>query len=444
MAKKASTKKAPSKPPVTNRKTNTAWEKENALLVPIYEKLSEPLPVEDLEFRVGARTRDKKKGQVLTYVTSRAVADRLDEGIGPGRWSSSFEILQSGDHVVAKVRLDLSFPGGRRAWHEDIGTGEGPEAYKGAVSDGLKRCCSRLGIGRYLYDLPNNWVELKNERYLPDGEEERQRKRIPQWARPGGSGHPHRNKRVDISIPEATHLSRSAAELEERLETPEEPEEQVNTKTGEVVKIREDIGPALTWDEVAELYGRGAKTKEMQEVFDIVSQRDGFYLHPVEGSLHRILSPKPTAAPATGNQAFLELPEAKQEEWLASLAFTIDLPAGKKPSVVKEDLDPVGEVVLGIPADAPRGHLRPFPGAATKQLPNPKPRWLASQFQGGGPHKGRFFAEAIADKGFRSTIHAAAGSPHTPVEHKPFYEQVASYAKAAQSYLETFYPGVFQ
>ena len=85
-----------------------------------------------------------------------------------------------------------------------------------------------------------------------------------------------------------------------------------------------------------------------------------------------------------------------------------------------------------------------FPGAATKQLPNPKPRWLASQFQGGGPHKGRFFAEAIADKGFRSTIHAAAGSPHTPVEHKPFYEQVASYAKAAQSYLETFYPGVFQ
>ena len=60
------------------------------------------------------------------------------------------------------------------------------EGEKGAISDALKRTAVKLGIGRYLYNLPAVWVPIepwgKSHRIVPGEEPE-----LPEWARPAGA-----------------------------------------------------------------------------------------------------------------------------------------------------------------------------------------------------------------------------------------------------------------
>ena len=57
--------------------------------------------------------------------------------------------------------------------------------------------------------------------------------------------------------------------------------------TAEEVKI----GPALTWDELADMYPGKARIKPMEQVFDYFArQTDKFYVHPKEGTLHKIIN----------------------------------------------------------------------------------------------------------------------------------------------------------
>ena len=51
-------------------------------------KLKSPFPAEDIEWRVGKVTADKKKGIALAYLTNRANIDRLDEVCSPENWKN--------------------------------------------------------------------------------------------------------------------------------------------------------------------------------------------------------------------------------------------------------------------------------------------------------------------------------------------------------------------
>jgi hypothetical protein len=81
------------------------------------------------------------------------------------------------------------------------------EAEKGALSDAFKRAAVCWGIGRYLYDLPNVWVPLKDGRYLAE------HPTLPDWAKPGRTdGREQRTAEANGSRPEAL------AELSDALE----------------------------------------------------------------------------------------------------------------------------------------------------------------------------------------------------------------------------------
>jgi hypothetical protein len=61
------------------------------------------------------------------------------------------------------------------------------------------------------------------------------------------------------------------------------------------VKSQLNIGKALTWDELADIYdkekrgGRRARTLPMEHVFNWAkAQEDRFYVDPIEGTLHLI------------------------------------------------------------------------------------------------------------------------------------------------------------
>lgn len=50
------------------------------------------------------------------------------------------------------------------------------------------------------------------------------------------------------------------------------------------------LSQALTWDEVAECYGSGARIRQIDSVFDALkSDTKNYYVDPVEGTIHKIL-----------------------------------------------------------------------------------------------------------------------------------------------------------
>lgn len=117
-------------------------------------------PFREVSFRIGSRTHDKARGMVLTYIDARDVMDRLDGVLGPGNWSTEFK------EVAGRVvcRLTIRPPDEVEWVSKEDGAGETDmEGEKGALSDAFKRAAVHFGVGRYLYQEPQVWVELEAE-----------------------------------------------------------------------------------------------------------------------------------------------------------------------------------------------------------------------------------------------------------------------------------------
>jgi len=146
----------------------------------IFEQLRAPFPVDSVRWRIGHKTKDKKKAMVLAYVDARDVQNRLDEVVGPDNWEILYNEQGSG-LLISTLRIrfkskekdeSTSDDGTKETsfyWNDEWvaksdGAGEtAVEAEKGKVSDAFKRAAVVWGIGRYLYDLGTNWVNLKND-----------------------------------------------------------------------------------------------------------------------------------------------------------------------------------------------------------------------------------------------------------------------------------------
>lgn len=122
-----------------------------------WNHLTEPFDAEDVEWRVGSVTRDKKKGMALPYLTSRAVCQRLDDVFGPGGWKNEYRAGPDGGVVC---RIYFRNEEGEWVWREDGADNTDVEAVKGGLSSAMKRAGAALGIGRYLYALPAQWIAL--------------------------------------------------------------------------------------------------------------------------------------------------------------------------------------------------------------------------------------------------------------------------------------------
>lgn len=135
----------------------------------ITELLKEPFLSSRIHWRVGATTKDKKKGIALAYIDARDVMNRLDSVCDD--WSDSYQTEPprsvrkkdySGEYyfeqIPGRVICTLTINGISRA----DGAGEtAVEGEKGGISDAFKRAAVKFGVGRYLYYLPNQWVELE-------------------------------------------------------------------------------------------------------------------------------------------------------------------------------------------------------------------------------------------------------------------------------------------
>lgn len=128
----------------------------------IFAKLSAPFKDDEIEWRVGSTTKDKKKGMMLAYVTNRAIMNRLDEVVGPENWKQTFRDIHKGIICALSIRLEKS---GEWITKEDGADLTNIEATKGGLSDAMKRAAVQFGIGRYLYEADSVWVELNESGY---------------------------------------------------------------------------------------------------------------------------------------------------------------------------------------------------------------------------------------------------------------------------------------
>lgn len=126
----------------------------------IYEKLKRPFKASKISWRAGAVSyHDKEKKEpksaiALAYIDARDVMERLDEVFGMN-WQCRYTHAEQKTICEISVLIDgVWITRANGAGDSDI------EAEKGAISDAFKRAAVLFGIGRYLYDLPNEWVDV--------------------------------------------------------------------------------------------------------------------------------------------------------------------------------------------------------------------------------------------------------------------------------------------
>ncbi len=117
-----------------------------------WQKLREPFPPQDVEFRIQSvfERNGKKQAIVVPYIDARAVQDRLDDVVGPENWSFNWEPLMTANGTVTVAKGTLTICGVSKS---DVGDAGKTEPTKASVSDALKRAGVMWGIGRYIYAL---------------------------------------------------------------------------------------------------------------------------------------------------------------------------------------------------------------------------------------------------------------------------------------------------
>lgn len=155
-------------------------------------RLAEPFDASDIDWKPGTVTRDKSKGLAMAYLTSRAVQERLDAVCGPADWRNEFREGPGGGILCG---LSVYVERGDGAPGEWVTKWDGAdntavEAVKGGLSGAMKRAAVQWGIGRYLYELPAQWVRLDERGRFAETP------RLPGAARPAS---PARAPRADAA-----------------------------------------------------------------------------------------------------------------------------------------------------------------------------------------------------------------------------------------------------
>ena len=141
----------------------------------------------------GSRNGPVLRGQVLAYADPRAYTDRLNAVFGPAGWTRDYrvQVVQNFERkergatertitakIVVTCKLTIHGFGAHTGLGEEWADNE--NAGTAAEAQAFKRACSCFGLGRYLYDLEGQWMDLdEHKRPL-------QTPRLPDWAVPNG------------------------------------------------------------------------------------------------------------------------------------------------------------------------------------------------------------------------------------------------------------------
>jgi hypothetical protein len=160
----------------------------NQELHEVLRALAVPFDATVVQWRVTERSDDGTRGLMLPYADPRAYSDRLNDLLTPAGWSRKYTVQASASvqrsrrGPAAKILVTCEVTIG--CIGTNSGTGEEwsdkENALTGAEAQAFKRALSCFGLGRYLYDMDGEWVDL-DQNGLPT-----KIPRLPRWANPNG------------------------------------------------------------------------------------------------------------------------------------------------------------------------------------------------------------------------------------------------------------------
>lgn len=133
--------------------------------------MKEPINSQELKriipfkWRIQSFSKNYPSATCVAYIDARDVMDLLDEVVGPENWQSDYKEIKRNLYSGIGVKMD-----GEWVWKWDCGTEPFTEKAKGEASDAFKRAAVKWGIGRFLYDLPIQYVktsEIKRDNNYP-------------------------------------------------------------------------------------------------------------------------------------------------------------------------------------------------------------------------------------------------------------------------------------
>ena len=109
------------------------------------------------KWRIGQVYKARKKASCLAYIDARDVMDLLDFVVGADNWQDDYKM--AGDNTMSGIGINVN----GWVWKWDTGTSGNFEAEKSIISDSFKRAGVKWGIGRFLYDMEQEWVNVNVE-----------------------------------------------------------------------------------------------------------------------------------------------------------------------------------------------------------------------------------------------------------------------------------------
>ena len=144
----------------------------------IWEKLAVPFLPSQLRWRIGRKSKDKKKATALAYVSARDVMERLDAVCEVDGWKDEYtteppRTIRKKDYktketwneqICGRVICKLSIKNKDGEWITKCdGAGETTvEGEKGGISDAFKRAAVKFGVNRECYNLGTQWCTIDN------------------------------------------------------------------------------------------------------------------------------------------------------------------------------------------------------------------------------------------------------------------------------------------
>jgi hypothetical protein len=141
--------------------------------------------------RVGGPKGPRDRGQMLAYADPRAYTDRLNDLFTPLGWTRDYNVqtVQNFERkergatertITAKIVVTCRVTIHGFGTHTGLGEewADNDNAGTAAEAQGFKRACSCFGLGRYLYDLEGQWVDLD------DKKRPLETPKLPDWALP--------------------------------------------------------------------------------------------------------------------------------------------------------------------------------------------------------------------------------------------------------------------
>lgn len=181
----------------------------------IINKLRAPFGPDRIEWRLqssGKKQDGSFWAKCLCYIDNRAAMERLDEVYGQA-WSHSEEFKQIGTQAVCTVTITIEsrgsegvalFPYRSVTGSCAVEANGDIDPFKSAASGAMKRAVVNLGIGRYLYDLPEAWAVIDpNGKYQGATKDKQYFKwnppQLPKWAGGGADVNYSSNQREEIA-----------------------------------------------------------------------------------------------------------------------------------------------------------------------------------------------------------------------------------------------------